>query len=240
MTNAPPDVTSDGRKTSWRTLGLGVQLGIVCAITVVLARSAGGPGGKTAGNSWRSNCKQSVQRAETAFVNPARPTQIVQRIRELPDEYNMAETRDVVRFIVSNWSARGDLQAAFANESGELDATAMESMVQWTRDGSDSTAVALVPCASALAKLPGAPSAQSAVPEIIRWARSRVRWQPEVDNAAYAAADFIRTDPALVVAARVDPSVAVLAAASVSAEDDRYQSLWTHQAMFDLLLEAKP
>ena len=236
MTNS----LSEGRKTSWRTLGPVVQLGIVCAITVVLARSALGPSGKAAGDGWRSNCKQSLQRAETAFVNPARPTQIVQRIRELPDEYNSAETRDVVRFIVSNWSARDDLQAAFANESGELDADAMEAMVQWTRDGVDSTAVALVPCASALAKLPGVASEQSDVPEIIRWARGRVRWQPEVDNAAYAAADFIRNDPALVVAARVDPSVAILAAASVSVEDDRYQSLWTHQAMFDLLLEAKP
>jgi hypothetical protein len=90
-----------------------------------------------------------------------------------------------------------------------------------------------------LAKLPGVPSEQSAVPEIVRWARGRVRWQPEVDNAAYAAADFIRSDPALVRAARADPSLAILAAASVRVEDTRYQAMWAYQIMFDLLLQAK-
>jgi hypothetical protein len=212
---------------------------LIGALTIILTRNAFGKSALSNNTSWHSNCKESLQRGELALKNPARPTQIAQRIRNLPDEYRQAKTRHVVHFIVSNWSAREDLQSAFANESGELDAPAMEAMVRWTRDGADSTAVALVPCANALAQLPGAPSEQSAIPEIIRWARSRVRWQPEVDNAAYVAADFIRNDPAAVQAARLNPSTAILAAASVAPEDPHYEFLWAYQSMFDLLLRTQ-
>jgi hypothetical protein len=217
-----------------------LQLVMVCVITVTLIRNTFLHTNSTSALGWHSNCKESLLRAELALLNPARPTQTAQRIRDLPDEYRNANTRDVVHFIVSNWSAREDLQSAFASASGELDGTAMEAMVRWTRDGVDSTAVALVPCAAMLAKLPGEPSEQSAIPGIVRWARGRVRWQPEVDNAAYAAADFIRTDPALVKAARIDPAKAILAAASVRVKDPAYQALWTYQSMFDVLLKAKP
>jgi hypothetical protein len=215
-----------------------LQLVMVSVITVTLIRNAFPKNNSSAAPHWHSNCKESLSRAESALRNPARPTQVAQRIRDLPDEYRNVETRDVVRFIVSNWSAREDLQSAFASASGELDGPAMAAMVRWTRDGVDSTAVALVPCAAMLTSLPGEPSAQSAIPEIVRWARSRVRWQPEVDNAAYAAADFIRSDPALVKAARIDPERAILAAASVPVNHTAYQALWAYQSMFDLLLKA--
>jgi hypothetical protein len=109
-----------------------LHVGIVCVITVVLSRNALGPADAARKNQWHSSCKQSLQRAESALVRPAPPTQIAQRIRDLPDDYKKAETRDVVHFIVSNWSAREDLQSAFANESGELNGEAMHSLVEWT------------------------------------------------------------------------------------------------------------
>lgn len=209
----------------------------VCAILIVVGKAAFESPVNSRDLAWQTNCKASLARAEAALTNPARPTQIAQRIRDLPSEYRAASTRDVVRFLVSYWSAREDLQAAFTGDSGELD---MEAMVGWTRDGVDSTAVALVPCADQLAKLPGMPSVQSSVPEIVRWARGRVRWQADVDDAAYVAADYIRNDPDLVKAARKKPSLAILAAASVPPDDPRYQSMWAYQSMFDLLLRANP
>ncbi len=209
----------------------------VCAISIVVGKAAFGSPVNSRDLAWQTSCKASLERAETALTNPARPTQIAQRIRDLPNEYRAASTRDVVRFLVRYWSAREDLQAAFTTDSGELD---VEAMFGWARDGVDSTAVALVPCAGQLAKLPGPPSVQSAVPEIVRWARSRVRWQADVDNAAYVAADYIRNDPDLVKAARKKPSLAILAAASIPPKDPRYQSMWAYQSMFDLLLRANP
>jgi hypothetical protein len=208
---------------------------IVGVLIVLVGRGALASHGSAGNLSWQSDCKQSLRRAEAALANPARPTQIAQRIRELPNDYRAEPTRDVVRFLVSYWSARDDLQAAFVTDSAELD---MAAMVGWARDGVDSTAVALVPCAAELAKLPGPPSERSAVPEVVRWARSRVRWQREVDDAAYAAADYIRHDLALVKATRTNPRLAILAAASIPPENPRYQSLWTYQTMFDLLLRA--
>lgn len=210
---------------------------LVCVITVMVTKGAFVSHARGRGFSWQTHCQQSLLRAEAALATPARPTQIAQRIRELPNEYRAPQTRDVVRFLVIYWSAREDLQAAFVTDAGELN---MALMLRWARDGADSTAVALVPCASQLAKLPGPSSIQSAVPEIVRWARERLRWQPEVDDAAYVAADFIRNDPALVRAARANPSVAIIAAASVPLEDPRYQAMWAYQSMFDLLLRAQP
>jgi hypothetical protein len=210
---------------------------LVCTISIVVGKAAFESPVNSRELAWQTNCKASLERAETALTNPAPPTQIAQRIRDLPSEYRSASTRDVVRFLVSYWSAREDLQAAFATDSGELD---MAAMIGWSRDGVDSTAVALVPCAGQLAKLPGLPSVQSAVPEIVRWARDRVRWQADVDDAAYVAADYIRKDPDLVKAARKKPSLAILAAASVPPEDPRYESMWAYQSMFDMLLRANP
>jgi hypothetical protein len=215
------------------------HIAIISVLILTLTRNVFEQSSSSKNTAWQSSCEESLQRAEAALQSPARPTQVAQRVRDLPNEYRKARTRDVVHFIVSNWSAREDLQSAFSNESGELDSGAMEAMVRWTRDGVDSTAVALVPCANELSQLPGAPSEQSAIPEIIRWARARVRWQPEVDNAAYVAADFIRNDPVAVKAARLKPSTAILAAASVSPEDPRYESLWAYQSMFDLLLQTQ-
>jgi hypothetical protein len=209
----------------------------VCTISIVVGKAAFESPVNSRELAWQTNCKASLERAETALTNPAPPTQIAQRIRDLPSEYRSASTRDVVRFLVSYWSAREDLQAAFTTDSGELN---MAAMIGWARDGVDSTAVALVPCAGQLAKLPGLPSVQSAVPEIVRWARDRVRWQADVDDAAYVAADYIRKDPDLVKAARKKPSLAILAAASVPPEDPRYESMWAYQSMFDLLLRANP
>jgi hypothetical protein len=209
----------------------------ICAISIVVGKAAFESPGNSRDLAWQTSCKASLERAEMALTNQARPTQIAQRIRDLPSEYRSPSTRDVVRFLVSYWSAREDLQAAFTTDSGEF---GMAAMVGWARDGVDSTALAFVPCADELAKLPGTPSVQSAVPEIVRWARGRVRWQAEVDDAAYVAADYIRNDPDLVLAARKKPSLAILAAASVPPEDPRYQSMWTYQSMFDMLLRANP
>jgi hypothetical protein len=217
------------------TIGRLLAFVSVCAISIVVGTAAFESPGNSRDLAWQTNCRASLERAETALTNPARPTQIAQRIRDLPNEYRAAPTRDVVRFLVSYWSSREDLQSAFTTDSGEID---IEALVGWTRDGVDSTAVALVPCSEQLSKLPGPPSVQSAVPEIVRWARCRVRWQADVDNAAYVAADYIRNDPDLVKAARKKPSLAILAAASVPPEDPRYQSMWAYQSMFDLLLRA--
>jgi hypothetical protein len=214
-----------------------LTLFLVSVITILLSRGAFASHGASGSLSWQTNCKESLDRAEEALTNPARPTQIAQRVRELPSAYQTAPTRDLVRFLVSYWSSRDDLQQAFSNDAGDLDIAAA---VNWARDGVDSTAVALVPCATALDKLPGTASSQSAVPEILRWARNRLRWQREVDDAAFAAADFIRSDRALVKASRANPALAILAAASVPLEDPRYQALWKYQAMFDLLLRAEP